>query len=126
MATILKHEINIKNRQYYIDRVNTPLFKAITILGNRFPEPTIDNVLHPNAKRLVEILNKYVEFEGNKRVKAIVMAVARVVIDKLEHSPPYRDRIGFFVEELRKGEWRIRAYNHPERDWNEPKPYGDV
>jgi len=126
MATILKHEINNYRRQYYIDKVNAPLFKAITILGNRYPEPTVDNVLHPNSKRLVEILNEYVEFEAHKRIKQVVMAVARVVISKMEHSPPWRDRIFFFAEKLREGEWKPRALNHPERDWNEPKPYGGM
>ncbi len=122
--TILKHEVNAWHREYYIDKVNAPLLKAITILGNRFPEPTIDNVLHPNSKRLVEILEKYSRFEGNERIKAIVLAVARIVINKMEHSPNWRDRIFFFAEELRAGEWKTRSYNHPEHDWNEPKPYG--
>lgn len=100
------------------------MFKAITILGNRYPEPTVDNVLHPNSKRLVGILNEYVGFEGNNRVKQVVMAVARIVINKMEHSPPWRDRIFYFAEKLRDGDWKPRAYNHPERDWNEPRPYG--
>ena len=123
---ILKHEINSHHREYYEKEVNYPLFKAITILGNRYPDPTSGEyeIFHPNSKRLVEILEKYKRFEGNGRVKAIIMAVARAVIDKLEHSPNWRDRIGFFAEELREGEWRERAYNHPKHDWNEPKPYG--
>ena len=121
---ILKHEINSNRRQFYIDKVNAPLLKAVTILGNRYPEPTADNVLHPNSKRLVEVLTKYARFEGNERVKKIILSVARVVIDKLEHSPNWRDRISFFAEELRAGEWKSRSYNHPEHDWNEPKPYG--
>jgi len=124
--TILKHEINSENRGYYEFKVNYPLFKAITILGNRYPDPTSGDykINHPNAKRLVEILEKYKQFEANERCKAIIMAVARVVIDKLEHSPNWRDRIGFFAEELRAGEWKERAYNHPKYGWNEPKPYG--
>jgi len=121
---VLKHEINSNRRQFYIDKVNAPLLKAVTILGNRYPEPTAGNVLHPNSKRLVEILDKYIAFEGNSRVKQIVLAVARIVIDKLEHSPNYRDRISFFAEELRGGDWKPRSYNHPQHDWNEPKPYG--
>ncbi len=122
--TILKHEVNAWHREYYIEKVNKPLLKAITILGNRFPEPTIDNVLHPNSKRLVEILEKYLRFEGNPYIAKIISAVARIVINKLEHSPNWRDRIGFFAEELRAGEWKPRSYNHPENAWNEPKPYG--
>ncbi len=121
---ILKHEVNAHSRQFYIEKVNAPLLKAIIILGNRYPEPTADNVLHPNSKRLVEIMDKYARFEGNDRVKAIVLVVARIVICKLEHSPNWRDRMGFLAEELRAGDWKPRALNHPEHDWNEPKPYG--
>ena len=124
VVAILKHEINAWHRDFYIEKVNAPLLKAITILGNRFPEPTIDNVLHPNARRLIEIKEKYAQFEGDNRVKQIVMAVLRVVISKLEHSPNWRDRIGFLADELRDGEWKPRSYNHPEHEWNEPKPYG--
>lgn len=123
-VSILKHEVNSHRRDYYIEKVNEPLLKAVTILGNRYPEPTTGNVLHPNSKRLVEILGKYAQFEANWRIKLVIMAIARVVINKLEHSPNWRDRIGFFAEELRAGEWKPRSYNHPQFDWNEPKPYG--
>ena len=124
IPAILKHEVNAFHRQFYIDKVNAPLYKAISILGYRYPEPTLDNVLHPNSKRLVGILEQYNLFEGNSRIKFIINAVARVVINKLEHSPNWRDRIGFFAEELRAGEWKSRSLNHPQHDWNEPKPYG--
>jgi len=124
MVTLLKHEVNAHHRDFYIEKVNLPLFKAITILGNRYPEPTVENVLHPNSKRLVEILEKYARFEGNGRVGGIILSMARVVINKLEHSPNWRDRISFFAEELRAGEWKNRSYNHPQHNWNEPKPYG--
>ena len=120
----LKHIINSDNREYYIEKVNNPLLENVTKLGFLFPEPTMENTTHPNAKRLVEIVEKYKWFEGNHRVKLIILAVARVVIDKLEHSPNWRDRIGWFGEELRAGEWKPRSLNHPEHDWNEPKPYG--
>ncbi len=124
LPTILKHEVNAWHREYYIEKVNAPLLKAITILGNRFPEPTIDNVLHPNSKRLVKIMEEYVRYEGNPRVKSIITAAARVVINKMEHSPNWRDRIFWFAEKLQEGEWKPRTLNHPEHDWNEPKPYG--
>ena len=122
--TILKHEVNAWHRQYYIDKVNEPLLKAITILGNRYPMPTEENVLHPNSKKLVVIWKKYLEYEGNLRVGTVVSALFRIAICKLEHSPNYRDRLGWFVEELAKCDWKSRAYNHPVNDWKEPKPYG--
>ena len=110
--TILKHEINSENREYYEWKVNYPLFKAITILGNRYPDPMSGEyeIYHPNAKRLVEILEKYNRFELNEHAGAIVNSIARIVIAALERSPNWRDRIGFFAEELRAGEWR-RGYS---------------
>lgn len=122
--TLLKHDINSLRRNYFIDKVNAPLLKAVTILGNRYPEPDVDNVLHPNSKRLVAIRDKYNQYEGNHRIKQIVMAVLRILISKVEHSPNYRDRFSWFVEELKNGEWKPRSYNHPQRDWKEPRPYG--
>jgi len=123
---ILKHEINSERREHYEFKVNKPLMKAITFLGNLFPDPLSDEyvIFHPNAKRLVEILKKYNQFDANEHTRGIVNSVARVVITALERSPNWRDRIGFFAEELRAGEWRERAYNHPKYGWNEPKPYG--
>ncbi|KKL25661.1 hypothetical protein LCGC14_2403050 [marine sediment metagenome] len=121
---LLKHIINSDNREYYIEKVNWPLLKAITILGNRYPEATMENVHHPNSKRLLGIREKYRQFEGNGRVRVIVMAVLRILIAKIEHSPNYRDRFSWFVEELIDSGWKPRSYNHPVNLWNEPKPYG--
>ncbi len=126
MATILKHEINAWHRQFYIDKVNAPLLKAITILGNRYPDPHNYMVLHPNSKRLIEIWDKYLQFEGNDRIRQVISAAVRIVVDKMEHSPNYRDRGSFLVEELRAGDWKNRSYNHPQHDWKEPKPYGGI
>lgn len=121
---LLKHQINSEDRQYFIDKVNKPLYKAITILGMRYPEPTIINVLHPNHKKLVQIMDKYLGFEGNSRLKPLAKALFRILISKIEHSPNFRDRFSFVVEELIKCDWKTRSYNHPVNQWNEPKPYG--
>ncbi len=122
--TILKHEVNAWHRAYYVDKVNAPLYKAIQILGNRYPVPTEENVLHPNSKKLVRIWNKYLLFEQNDRVKILVSAGIRILINKIEHSPNYRDRFSWFVEELVNCDLKPRALNHPEHDWNETRPYG--
>jgi len=120
---LLRHIVNSDERDKYI-KVNGALLKAVTILGNRFPEPTLDNVTLPNTKRLIGIHEKYLKFEGNSRVKKLVSAILRILINKIEHSANYRDRFSWFVEELINSDWKLRSYNHPERDWNEPKPYG--
>jgi len=120
---LLRHIVNSDEREKYF-KVNGALLKAVTILGNRYPEPTMENVTLPNTKRLLEIAEKYKQFEGNWRVKKIVMAVLRILINKIEHSANYRDRFSWFVEELMASGWHGRSYNHPVNDWNEPKPYG--
>ena len=118
----LRHEINNDDREYYIEKVNKPLVKAITILGNRYPEPTEETILHHNSKLLLKRLELYLEYEENSRVAQIVKAVIRIAISKIEHSPNWRDRISWWVEGL--GDWKPRSYGHPLNQWNEPKPYG--
>jgi hypothetical protein len=120
---ILKHEVNALNREKYI-KVNGALEKAAIFWGNKYPEPTLDNVLHPNSKRLVVIWKKYLLYERNWRLAKILSAVFRIAINKIEHSPNWRDRASWFVEELIDCGWKPRSLNHPEHDWNEPKPYG--
>ncbi len=120
---ILKHEVNAWNRAKYI-KVNDALLKAGVILGNRYPDPREYEVLHPNHVKLVGILEKYIGFEGNGRIKKIIMAAMRILINKVEHCPNYRDRFSWFVEELIACNWKPRSLNHPEHDWKEAKPYG--
>jgi hypothetical protein len=139
---ILKHEVNAHHRQFYIDKVNGPLVKAISVFAKgaswlgmllslieivrdvrRYPDPTMANVLHPNSKLLLSVLEKYGSFEGNNRIAEVVKVLVKVIVVKLEHCPNYRDRISWWVEVVPKG-WKPRSLNHPEHDWNEPKPYG--
>jgi len=124
MVTLLKREINSIDREYFIEKVNAPLYKAIEILGNRYPEPTMENLGHPNSKRLLEIFNKYLEYEGNNRLLVLGKALFRIIIAKHEHSPNFRDRISWFFEMVGLSGWKPRSYNHPVNLWNEPKPYG--
>ncbi|MBU2395673.1 MAG: hypothetical protein KKH70_20255 [Gammaproteobacteria bacterium] len=143
MATILKHEINALNRQFYIDRVNEPLLKSLSafdkcrdiftlliaaidilITAKRYPDPHKYKLLDRNSLRLLEIWDAYASFEKLGRVKVIIDVAFRGIINKNEHSPNYRDRIGFIVEMLRAGDWNYRALNHPRTGWGEPKPYG--
>ena len=121
---LLKWQINSDSREYYIEKVNRPLLKAITILGNRYPEPTMENLGHSNSRRLLEILHTYLEYEGNERLASLGKALFRILIAKVEHSPNYRDRVSWFFEMIEKCGWKPRSYNHPVNLWNEPKPYG--
>jgi len=120
---VLKHIVNSHEREKFI-KVNDTLFNMVTPIANIFPDPRTHTIYHPNSKRLVEILDEYEEFEGNQRVLKVVTAVVRVVINKLEHSPRWRDVITWWGEKLREGDWKSRSLNHPKHNWNEPKPYG--
>ena len=84
----------------------------------------MDNLQHPNSRRLLEIAQKYEQYEDYGRVKQIVMVVLRILIAKIEHSPNYRDRFSWFVEQLMLSGWKQRSYNHPVNGWKEEKPYG--
>jgi len=119
----IKHEVNSTKRGFFI-KVQETLENSIVPMCNLYPEPKMDNVAQTNSRRLLEIMDEYRVYERNWRVLAIVTAVMRVVINKIEHSPNWRDRIYFLAEKLREGEWKPRALNHPEHDWFEPKPYG--
>jgi len=120
---VLKHIINSHEREKFI-LVNDTLFSMVTPIALMFPDPRKNEIFHPNSKRLLDILDEYVGFEGNSRILKVICAVVRVVIAKLEHSPNWRDRITWWGEKLRGGEWKPRSLNHPQHDWNEPKPYG--
>lgn len=122
MVALLKREINKDNREYYIEKVNKPLFKAIVLLSKRYPKPTMENLSHPNSKWLLGRLKKYLEYEGNPRVAEVVTALVRIAIAKIDHSPNWRDRASWWVEDTEG--WKPRSYNHPVNQWNEPKPYG--
>lgn len=122
MVRLLKHLINSDDRQFYIEKVNRPLFKAIVFLSKRYPQPTMENLSHHNSKWLLRRLEKYLEYEGNPRVAEVVTALVRIAIAKIDHSPNWRDRVSWWIEDTEG--WKPRSYNHPVNLWNEPKPYG--
>jgi hypothetical protein len=121
---LLRFFINSDQRQYFIDKVNAPLYKAISILGNRYPEPTRENIVNPNSIRLLELFEEYFKYEDNPRLIILAQALKRIIIAKNEHSHNYGDRISWFVEKLRTGPWKNRAYGRPANHWKEPIPYG--
>ncbi len=123
MLRLLRHQINSDEREHF-KKVNRVLLGIVCKLGNLYPNPTMDNLRNPNSRKLLEIAERYEEYEDFSRVKVIVRAVLRILISKIEHSPNYRDRFSWFVEELISSDWKQRSYNHPVNGWKEPKPYG--
>lgn len=122
-SKLLRRQVNSDERGHFI-KVNNALLGVVCKLSNLFPEPTMENLLHPNSRRLLAIMEKYERYEDMGRVKTIVGAVLRILISKIEHSPNYRDRFSWFVEELMDSGWKQRSYNHPVYGWKEEKPYG--
>ena len=124
---ILKHEVNSNHRQRYI-RVKMVLFDTLILMTSLacylFPDPFKHEVYDKNAKTILRHLEVYNRYEENPKCKIIVNGVVRIVVTLIEHSPNWRDRIYFFGELVRAGEWNRRALNHPRRWWKETKPYG--
>jgi hypothetical protein len=124
---ILKHEINSFHREKYI-KIKSWLFNLLmfgfSLVCYLFPDPKKNTVFDRNVVTLLEYLDLYNEYEGNPRCRVIVNAVVRIVTTLMEHSPNWRDRIYWWGEQIRKGEWNRRALNHPRNGWKEQKPYG--
>ena len=140
---ILRHEINSTNRQYYIERVNEPIVRAVGVFNKgvwwlsmllalieivrdirKYPTPTLENVKNPNSKWLLLKLERYLEYEQFGRISKVVEVFITGLVVKNEHSPNYRDRISFWYED-NEG-WKPRSHNHPVNGWKEPKPYGTL
>ena len=122
----LKHYINRIDRDYFIEKANRPLMKAIITLSKRYPEPTRLNCVHPNSYRLIDIRDKFFEYEDNPGRKRLFEALFRIFIVKYEHSPYFSGRMDWALEMIDKLGWKPRALNHPVQCWNEPKPFGGV
>ena len=116
-------QINSDDREKYI-KVNNTLLKLITIWGNRYPEPIREELLQSNSWRLLEIRDKYLEYDTNQRRRTVFKVAFRILIAKYEHSPQYRYPIDFIIEMIMKSGWNPRPYGHPVTNWIEPKPYG--
>ena len=122
----LKHYINRVDRDYFIEKANKPLLKAIVILSQRYPEPTRLNCVQPNSHRLLDIEEKFFEYDNNSGRKALFKALFRILIVKYEHSPYFSGRLDWFFEMVDKSGWKPRTLNHPVQNWNEPRPYGGI
>lgn len=139
---VLKHSINSHRRSYFIDAVNEPIYRAIEATNKaqsfldllkelisiardirKYPEPTLDNVLHPNSKLLLRVYQEYIKLEQFRRVRVAVWFFIKLFVIKIEHSPNYGDRASWWIEKLAPN-WKGRSLNHPRNGWAEQKPYG--
>jgi len=104
-------------------KVNKAMLKAIILLANRYEEPTHENVLHPNSHILLDIRDKFLEYETNPSRRELFCAVFRVVIHKNE-DPYYGRRLDWLIEMIANSDWVTRPCDYPNEYWNEPEPYG--
>ena len=119
---MIRDEILKTRRTYFIEKVQAPMMKALIILGLRYPEPTVDNVSHPNTKVWLRIFSIFLTMEDNLGRLPLWQAIKRVFIGKsVEVDPYYRDRLQviheLWLDEVLSGNWKPRSPDHPEDCW---------
>ncbi len=121
MVELLSKIMLQDQRQYVIDKIKKPIMKALIVLANRLPEPTIENTQHPNTHAWIRVIDRFLEMEDNPREEQIYRAIKRLFVDEHEHDIYQRDRINvimeLWLEEVFKGNWKPRSLDHPNLGW---------
>ena len=112
-----------KFRNYVIDKIKKPLMEAIVTLVQKYPEPTRENCLHPNSHILLDIRDKFLEYENNPSRKPLFEAAFKLLIVEYEHDPYYRYRFDWFLEQIMESDWKPREIRD-EQCWKEPEGDG--
>ena len=103
-------------REYIIHKVKKPIMKALLTLSKRYPEPKRDEILHPNTLKLMDIRDKFFEYEDNPGRNALFEAVFRVPN-------------GFDIEAIQKDSdinpiaGNYRLYGNCLKSWNNEKVF---
>jgi hypothetical protein len=106
-------------RNYIIKKVKAPFLKAIVQLAKRYPEPTTENLMHPNSLILLGLRDKFFNYDTCISRKTLFESAFRVLIDEYEHDPHYRYRIDWLIEEIANSGWQARPDGRPAAYWNE-------
>ena len=100
--------------------------KAIIAYAKILPEPTKENTRKRNTHIMLDIRDKYFEFEGNQTKMELIKSAWKIGIDEYEYND-YSSRGDFVLEEIKKSDWQARPYYLPTRDtWKEPLPEGVI
>ena len=108
-------------RRYVIEKIKKPMMDAIVKLATKYPPPMRDTVEHPNTFILLDIRDKFFEYEDNKGRDALFRALWRILIVEYEHDPYYRYRLDWILEQILESDWQPRKI-HREKCWKEPRP----
>jgi len=107
---LLKHIVNSDRRTYFIEKVNAPLCKAITILGGRYPKPTregVGKVVHPNSLRLIDWWEEFNQvWDLPSGLNKLTDALWRTLITKYEHSPNWRNLLDWVMMKAGATNWK--------------------
>ena len=113
----LRDHVNCVIREYIIDKVNEPLAWAIIKYGGRYPEPTHENVLHPNSHRLLDLQEEFFKRWKTRGKTKLYKALWRTLIVKYEHSPPYQWKLDWLLMRIPQLGWKPFNYNRQMFDW---------
>ena len=119
---MLLSEVMKKKYDYFIEEVNEPLVKAITILVRRYPEPTHENVLYKNSHRLLDIRDEFFRCWDTRGRHKLYEALWRVVIVKYEHSANYRNFIDWTLMMIQASGWKPFEPDRQMELWKGGKP----
>jgi len=103
-----------------MEKIKKPMMDTIVKLATKYPPPLRDTVEHPNTHRLLDIQDKFFEYEDNPGRDALFRAIWKIFIIEYEHDPYYRYRIDWVLEEVNKSNWEPRRIRD-EQCWNEPE-----
>jgi len=105
-----------------MEYVKVPLMKRIISICMRYPEATKENTTRHNTHILIDIKDKFFEYEYNPGRDLLFKAAWKMLIAEYEHDPYYRHRFDWFIEKIKESDWEPRIKTRPSRDglWNEP------
>jgi len=106
-------------RKYVIDIVKYPLMKAIVAAGKRYPSPTKENTVKPNTHKLIDIRDKFFEYERNEQRRELFKAAFNILIVEYEHDGYYTDRFNWIIEKIKELDWGDRGRRPISAFWKE-------
>jgi len=120
----LSKDILWDRRDYFIEKVKVPLMARLVELACEYPEPVMENTSAQNTHVLLEIWDKFFQFEDNPGRSSLFKAIRRLFTGTYEHDRYYAERIDWFLEELVKayldGRWIPSHFEATGAWWKDP------